>query len=231
MSGSFYGLQGRRHRLRRAIIKLVVVLVVLGGLLEVADIFARHVAEDTIAGRAVAATSASSASASISGWPFLYGVLVEGSVPGTDVVLTDVPIGRLVVQRLDLSLSNVAIDTGALFSHQTVDLKSIGSARVAATVTAAELSAAADHTIRLLGNGNVEVVVDGVAVPATVSIGDGHELQIGEGTTTLLDINLSSSKLVPDCAMTLSITTSALAASCTVSPVPKRVLEAISGSS
>jgi len=223
------GFAPHRHRLLRRLVKLVVVLAVIGGLLEVADVVARHVADDTLAGRAKAATGASSAGVSISGWPFLWEVLVDGSVPGASVDLTAVPIGRLVVQDLDIELSDVDVDTGSLFSHRTVDLTKIGSIHVTATVTAAELSAAAGHTIRLLGHGDVEVVVDGVAVPATVAVVGGHVLTIGEGSTRILDIDLSHSKLVPDCSMSLTITVGRLGASCSLSPVPARILAAISG--
>jgi len=147
----------RRHRLTRRLVWIVISLAIVAGLLEIANVVALHMTEDTLAGRAMRATGAHSASVSLSGWPFLYDVVAEGKVDGADVHLTDVPVGQVQVKSLDVHLGQVAMSRHSFLADHALQLTSVTSATVTAEVTASELSAAAGRTVKLLANGVIEV--------------------------------------------------------------------------
>jgi hypothetical protein len=213
---------------RGRLTKLLIVLVVLAALLEGADLLVRHVAQDTIAGRAVVATGASSGSASVSGWPLLWDVFGQDSVPGVDLRLRGVPVGKLDLSQLNVDLSNVGVSSGDLITKRALRLTGIGRAQVTAVVTASELSAATGRDVEILPGGQVAVDVSGVFVKASVAIDSGDVLVVDEAGMQILDINLSTDSLVPTCSMTFQLSADQLSATCTVSPVPARVLAALS---
>lgn len=210
----------------RRIISLVVTVVVL---LVAADFAARFAAQSQLAGAAKTATHAQGSSASIGGFPFLWHLLAEGKVSSVDVRLTDVPVGTLQLQSVDLQLTGVTIDRTALFSHRQVHVASINSADAAVTVTAAELSSAVGQTVTLPGNGDVQVAVAGRQVTGTLEITAGHTLVLLVAGVPVLSSDLTTSPLVPACQLGLQILAGAIAVSCQVSPVPPAVIAALAG--
>ena len=215
-------------RRRRRLVVLLVVLVVLGGLFELADVLSRHVAEDTIATRAVTASGASSGKASIDGWPFLVDV-ARGKVTEVDVDLRNVPVGALQLSALDVALTGIGIDTNALFTNRALRLDGIDRASVAAVVTAAALTAATGDPVSFGPGRRIAVAVNGTKVDAQLIVVGGHVLELEHSGEVLLRVDLAKDRLVPDCSMHLAVSGQSVTAACTVTPVPKRVVSAISG--
>ena len=88
--------------------RLVVVLVVLLGLLVVADRAGAAIASRAIAAQVQAEAGSSDVDVSIGGFPFLTQALA-GRYKRVDVVAADVPAGEVTVRRLDTSLNGVQV--------------------------------------------------------------------------------------------------------------------------
>jgi hypothetical protein len=210
---------------RRWLVAAVVVVLVLVGL----DLGARAVAQSELASRAKAASSAQSASASIHGFPFLWDVLVQGTISGVHVHMSEVPAGPLRLSAVDVQLDGTHIDRGALFSHRQVHVQSIESATAAVTVTAADLSAAVGDTVSLPGAGRVLVDVAGLRVPAQLRVLGHRVLVLEVHGVAVLRSDLTASRLVPACALSVVVGSGQLTVSCTVAPVPGSVVQAVAG--
>jgi hypothetical protein len=225
---SALGRELARRRGRRRWVVLVVVLVVLAVLFEAADLVSRHVAQDTIAARAVNATSAAGGSAAVAGWPFLVD-LAGGNVHQVTVDLRSVPIGALTFSELDVVLTGISIDTHALFADRALRLKAMASASVRAVLTAAELTSAAGYPVTLKPDGTVDVLFDGRTYAGQVALVGGHVLVLERAGTQLFRVDLAQDRLVPDCNMNLTVSSQSVTTTCTVAPVPPRILSALSG--
>lgn len=213
-----------RRAPRGILLSLLVVVVILVGL----DMAGRVIAQDDLAGRAQATTGAQRASASISCFPFLWDLLVAGDVSGVRVRLAGVPVGALEVQELDVDLQGVRLDRAALAGHRQVRVRSIDAATAVVTVSAAGLSAAAGVPVALPGQGQVLVEVAGRMLPASLVVEPDDVLVIHVAGRTVLRADLATSPVVPDCAMAVHIGAGSLDVSCHVSPVPARVVQAVS---
>jgi hypothetical protein len=214
----------RRHRLARRLIRTVVSLAVVAGLLEITNVVALHMTEDTLAGRAMRATGAHSASVSLSGWPFLYDIVAEGKVDGADVHLTDVPVGHVQVQSLDIRLGQVAMSRRSFLADHALRLTSVSSAAVTAEVTASELSAAAGRTVKLLANGVIEVPDVAGGITAAVQVEPGDEVVVSVDGVAVVHLDLGQDRLVPSCPLQVVVSAGTLKATCTLAPVPASVL-------
>ena len=210
---------------RRLFVTAVLVVLVLVGL----DVGARLLAQSELASRAKTASGAQSGSASISGFPFLWDLLDEGDVHGVHLHLAEVPAGPLRLSAVDVQLTGTHIDKGALFSNRQVRVQSIDSATATVTVTAADLSAAVGDTVSLPGQGRVLVDVAGHEVAAEFRVVADHELVLEVGAVPVLQSDLTSSPLVPECALAVAVGSGQLTVSCTVAPVPGRLVQAIAG--
>jgi len=201
---------------------LIVAAVAVG-----ADIGGRAFAEHLIANRAKSSTGAKSSSASISSFPFLYDLLVEGRTRQVNVDLRGVPLGPLRIDRVDLKAHGVHVETGYLIDHQKVRIKSIDSADATMTVTAASLSAATGLQIVISGD-TVTASVGGVSIPASIGITGGHELTLDVQGHRTFTFDVDRSPIIPTCDMQLTTANDALTLGCHVSPVPPAVVAAIS---
>lgn len=211
----------------------VVLLVILSVLVALAigvDIAARIVAEHQVASRAKSSTQAQSSSASINSFPFLYDVLVDGTVRNVTVHLTEVPFGLLTVGHLDLSVHNVDIDKGQLFAHRKVRVTAISSATASITITAADISAATHVALAISGN-TVTASIAGVQIPVSVTVTNSHFLTFNVAGNPAVSFDLARTPLVPPCAMQLTSQQSALRLSCTIAPVPPSLIAALSSGS
>lgn len=209
--------------------KIVVTVAVVLAVVVGADFALKAVAEHELASRAQRASGAQSASAGIRGFPFLWDLLVDGDVHGVQLHLSDVPVGALRLQQLDVSLAGTHIARSALFDKRQVRVTSIDSGTAAVTVTAADLSAAIGHTVSLPGGGRAFVDEAGVMLPATITVGSETLVVRVEGVP-VLESNLSSSHLLAACALSLRIGAGALSVSCTMAPVPGSVVRSVAGS-
>lgn len=213
---------------RRAPRAVLLSLLVLAAVLVALDIAGRVVAQDDLASRAQAATGAQRASASISGFPFLWHLVVDGEVSGAQVRLSEVPVGTLELQELDVDLSGVRLDRAALVGHRRVHVLAVDAATATVTISAAALSAAAGVPVAIAGQGQVLVQVAGRAIPASVAVEPGDVLVVEVAGRAVLRADLETSPVVPDCAMALHVGVGTLEVSCHVAPVPARVVHAVS---
>jgi hypothetical protein len=206
---------------------LLSTLVVLVALAIGIDIAARVIAEHQVASRAKSSTGAQSSSATISSFPFLYDVLVDGTVQNVTVHLGSVPLGLLTVDRLDVTVHGVDIDKGQLFGHRKVRVTAISSASAAITLTAADLTAATHVQVSIAGN-TLTASVAGLEIPVSVTVTNDHDLTFSFDGHRAVSYDLARSPLVPPCAMHLATLQSALRLSCSVSPVPASLIAALS---
>ena len=201
---------------------LIVAAVAVG-----ADIGGRAFAEHLIANRAKSSTGAKSSSASISSFPFLYDLLVEGKTQQVKVDLQGVPLGPLRIDRVDLKAHGVHMETGYLINHQKVRIKSIDSADATMTVTAASLSAATGLQIVISGDTVTASLAD-VSIPVSIGVTGGHELTLDVQGHRTFTFDVDRSPIIPTCDMQLTTANDALSLGCHVSPVPPAVIAAIS---
>ena len=209
---------------------VVVFLITVGVVVALAigvDIAARIVAEHQLASRAKASTSSQSSSASISSFPFLYDVLVHGTVRNVTVHLSGVPIGLLTVDHLDVSAHGVDIDKGQLFGHRKARVTSISSATATITLTASDITSATHVAISISGN-TVTASVARLNIPVSVTVTNSHFLTLDFEGRTIGSFDLAQSPLVPPCSMRLTPQQSVLRLSCTVAPVPASLIAALS---
>ena len=201
--------------------------LVAGALVVGADIGARVFAEHQIADRAKASTGASSSTASINSFPFLYDLLAEGKAKQVTVHLTGVPLGPLRISRVDLKASGVHLDVGYLVHHQKARVKSVDSADARLTLTAADISAATGVQVSITGN-QVTASLAGVSIPVTVGVTGGHVLTLNVEGHQIFNFDLDRSPIIPTCDMQLATANEAISLECRVSPVPPAVIAAIS---
>ena len=208
-------------------VAILTLLLIVGAIVAGVDIGTRVFAEHLIADRAKASTGAHSSSASISSFPFIYDLLVEGKMRNVTVDLNGVPVGPLRVDRFDLKAHGVHLDTGYLVDHHKVRVKSIESGDATMTLSAATLSAATGLQVSISGD-TVTASVGGVSIPVTVGITGGHLLTFSVLGRQTFTFDLGRSPIIPACAMQLTTANDALTLQCQVSPVPAAVLAAIS---
>lgn len=204
------------------------VIVFLGAGYVALDLAARSVAENQLAHAIRTRTAAQSVAVQVDSVPFLFDLVVRGSVQVVDVQLVQVPVGKLDVARIDVSARTVRIDRHDLLGSRRVHATSISSAAVSVTVTAAELSKAIGHRVVLAGSDTVKVAIGPVMVPATIGVIDGHVLTVGEDGVQLLGIDLATSAVVPRCAMKLTVSHDSATLICHVAPVPPSLVAGIS---
>ena len=203
---------------------MVIVALAIG-----VDIAARIIAQDRIASRAKTSTHAQSASASISSFPFLYDVLVDGTARNVAVHARGVPLGPLTVSQVDVSVHDVHFDKGELFNHRKVRVTSISSATAAVTITASDLTAATHVAVSISGN-TVTASIAGLQIPVTVTVTNSHELAFSTADHSPVIFDLARTPLLPACPMQLTTQHSALRLSCTIAPVPASLIAALSTS-
>ncbi len=194
----------------------------------VLDLTSRSIAQNQVASAITKRTRAGAATVRVDSLPFLYDILVTGTLPAVDVELSDVPVGRLVVAHIDVSAQDVRFDRHVLFDDRRLDVTAISSATVQATVTAAELSKAIGHEVVLAGPDTIKVRIGPLLVPAQLGIVGGHVLTIDEAGLRLLGVDLASVSVVPPCAMRLTVSSGAANLQCRIAPVPTSLFAAIS---
>lgn len=156
--------------------RLLVTLVVLAGLLAVADRVAASVASRAVADQVVASSSLESADVSIGGFPFLTQAL-GGRYDSVSVVGRGVAAGDLTLDRLDATLTGVSVPLSDALSG-SVDAVPVASVRATALVAYAELArrsgdrrlTVAPSGDRLRVTGSVSVLGQTVSASALSSV-------------------------------------------------------------
>jgi hypothetical protein len=184
-------------RLLLGVVILVAVVAVVG------DLLARSEAQKVLANRVRAATSAQSVSVHIGSFPFLYEVLF-GQIADVKVVADGVPVGALRLTEVDVDAKQVKLDRHTLLFDQRVQVTSIGSATVTIILTSAVLAPITN------------------LLDASVSVAGGHELVVSSFGHPVLSVDLTRSRLIPDCAFSIGRIAQGYRLSCLAAPVPAR---------
>lgn len=210
--------------------KLLLLAVVLG-LLVVADLAAKGVAESQLAGRVQqAAARNGSANASIASFPFLGRLLVSGHVSEVDVGLTDVSVGKLRFASITDRMHDVHVDRDELVSNRRVMIRSIGSGSVTAEIRESELSRAIGVPLQLQ-QGQAKVSVAGLSLSASFAVRNNQLVLGGLGSLPLEPLARLAPLVIPKapllpCVADLEIRPGVLRLACTFDRVPPELIGA-----
>jgi hypothetical protein len=150
---------------RRLIGVLVVVAIILAAL-ALGDTVARHRAQTAAAQHIEATLPGSTATVSISSFPFLGRLAVGGTVPKLTADLDQVTSAGFTFDDVQVVVHDLKFDTSQLW-HGRVQLDSISSGSVRAELPQASIDSVTGLPVTL-GPGTVGVA--GVQVPATVAV-------------------------------------------------------------
>lgn len=205
--------------------KLVVTLVVLGGLAAVADVVAEGVAEGELEARLEAEIpQASSVSARISSFPFLGRLLASGRVAEVDARARGLEVRGLDLDVVAVDLDGVTLDKRLLWDDQRVAVTDIDRGRVRVEVTQAALSERLGVDVRLEA-GRASVTIGGERVTAELAVRDG-QLVVGGAGDSLPALDLVA-PLVP-CIANAAIAPGRVLLTCDFTEVPEELRAAVS---
>lgn len=206
--------------MRRVLLVSFAVVVVV---LIVGDVVVRLVVQDQMA-KAVKqnVSGVQSVSASISSFPFLGWLAVNGSVDKVSIRLEGVTTDQIDISQLRASAHGLHLDRGDL-SHGKITVTRVSSVDVHAVLTDAELSRAAGVPVQVSPSA-ASVTIGGrtVHVQATVS---GRKLRLGVAGISAT-VTLPSTDLLP-CAPTAQLGDGTVTLSCTADHLPPIVVRAI----
>jgi hypothetical protein len=193
------------------------------GVLVVADVAARGVAEDQLRQRMVSRVRASGsdvdgpASASISSFPFLGRLLVGGTISEVDVSLRDVTVRGVTFASVGVELRAVRIDRDALLEDRRVALQSVGQGTAVVEISGDEVSRLLGVPI-VLEEGRAGVRVGGSLVAVDARVEDGS-LVVEAGGISLPVIEIPPLPLIA-CLEGAEILPGRLRLTCQVDRVP-----------
>jgi hypothetical protein len=191
----------------RKLIVLAVVVLLLGFL---ADIATKALAESQIETTADKEAPEASSDAAIPVFPFLPPLLVAGKVDEVSLRMTHVPAGPVFFDRLDFDLHGVQISRRALLNERRVELVAIERGTVTAVVplpAAAQALPISDLTARVSGR---TIVVRGAGVSVSIP--------------------MPAPDLVP-CAATATLQAGRVRLTCTLTEIPRALVEALNQAS
>ena len=204
--------------MRKLLIALAIVVVVLVA----GDFVAKAYASSQLRDRAQRAVrGATSASSSISSFPFTGRLLVAGQVQNVHVRLSPVAAGRVTFSSVSVALHDVHVDRNRLINDQQVQLTSLGSGTVTAELSDVEVSRLAGTPITFRP-GRVTVSAAGVDVAASVQATDGS-LSFG-GLRLPIRFRVPRAPLFPCDATRAVVKQGAVDLSCTVHDVPPELV-------
>jgi hypothetical protein len=189
-------------RLALGLVILVVVALVVG------NFWARSHAEHVVADRIKSSTGAQHVSVHIGSFPFLYELAVS-KIDNVKVVADGVPVGPLRLSHVTVDARQVKVDHHFLIFDRKLRIVSIAKATVTIQIQQNELASVAR------------------AVDASLSVVNGHELVVTVLGHRVLSVDLTTSRLVPNCTLALTRATDGFDGSCTVAPVPPSLLSAL----
>ena len=212
---------------RRAVLLLVVVLVVAA---VVGDIAARRQAQAALV-RAVAKNvpGATGVSASVSSFPFLGHLLVQGRVSHVDVRITRVAAGgrsAVELSDVDVDVHDVELDTAEAV-HGRARVTGIGRGQARASISQAALQRLlpAGTSVRLAA-GAAQVSGSSAGPAVIVAAAGGLSLRLGR-PQVVIPISLPATVL--PCPPQAVIAEGAVVLSCTFADVPRILLDQVQG--
>lgn len=202
--------------------KLVLAVAVLG-LLVLADLGARRVAEAQLERRVRASVPrARSTSAHIASFPFLGRLLVSGHVSDLRVAAADVSVKGLRFASVAVDLHDVRVDRDRLVADRQIDLRSVGRSQATADITQDDLRTALGGLPVVLSDGRIGVTVGGVRAAVTVSVRDGR-LRLSAAGVAVPVLTIPTLPLLP-CVSQAVARPGRLHLSCEVDRVPEELL-------
>ena len=202
--------------------KLLVLVVVIVGLLVVADIGARSVVEAQLRDRVkLAAAPEGDTSAHISSFPFLGRLLTSGDVSRIRVATGGVTVEGLTFARLAVDLDDVTLDRDRLVSERKLVLTNLRRGTAEAEVTQDELSQRLGVPVTLEA-GRARVRVGGQMVTATASVKD-NTLRLAVAGLSVPSLHIPKLPLVP-CVADARIEPGRVVLTCTVDQVPPELV-------
>jgi hypothetical protein len=203
--------------------KLLIALVILVVILLIGDFVAKGYAETQLRDRALRAVrGATSATGSISSFPFVGRLLVSGSVAEVKVGAAPVVAGKLTFSSVNVDLHDVHVDRDLLINDRKVHLTSIGSGTVTAAITDAEISRLAGVPISF-ASGKASVRAGGLDVGAQLSAENGT-LTIGGAEGVPIRIRVPRAPLFPCDASSAKVEQGRVVVSCTINRVPPELV-------
>jgi len=203
---------------RRLLIALAILIVVL----VIGDFVAKAYAETQLQDRAEnAVRGATSASTSISSFPFVARLLLAGSVQEVHARVSPVAAGRVTFTSVSVDLHDVHVDRNRLINDRQVQLTGLGSGTVTAELTDAEISRLAGVPVTFRP-GRVTVSAAGVDVSATVQVTNGS-MSFG-GVRLPIKFRIQRAPLFPCDATSAIVKQGAVDLSCTVHDVPPELV-------
>lgn len=203
--------------------KLLIAIAILVVLLLIGDFVAKGYAETQLRDRAQRAVhGATSATGSISSFPFVGRLLLSGSVQEAKVGVAPVVAGRVTFSSIHVDLHDVHVDRNLLIHNQKVRLTSLGSGTVTAEITDVEISRLAGVPISF-APGRATVRAAGVDVSAPLSATSGT-LAIGGATGVPIRIRIPRAPLFPCDASSAQVEQGKVVVSCTINRVPPELV-------
>ena len=186
-------------RLALGLLILVVVALVVG------NFWARSHAQQVMADRIKSRTGAEHVAVHIGSFPFLYELAVS-KVERVKVIADGVPVGPIRLTHVTVDARDVDVDHHFLIFDRKLRIVSIARATVTVQIEQKELASIAD------------------AVNAQLTVVDGHQLVVAVFGHRVLSVDLTKSRLVPNCTLALARVSDGFSASCTVAPVPPSIV-------
>jgi hypothetical protein len=206
---------------RRSRAPLLILLLGIVGLLAVADVTARTVAQRELADRLrVAVPGATATAAEIHSFPFLPRLVLSGGVPQVDARVNGVTVRGLTFDVIQVDLDGVRLDRDQLIRDRRVVLEGIERGRVRAEVTADALSEAVGVPITL-EDGRASVTIRGRQVGATLAVRE-NRLVVGGVGVSLPGLELVA-PLLP-CVADADVEPGRVVLTCEFTEVPRELL-------
>ena len=196
---------------KRLVILALLPFIILAAALVVVDYLAKDGTQKLIADAVKNSTHSDRATASISSFPFIYDVAAEGKLQNLTVTDYGVPAGVVRLDEVKLAAHDIKFDRHKLIFNHTTRLTSVQSATVTVVF---ELSALQNAAANLL---NVQVVSS-----------SSSQLVITAAGHVVASLNLTAVPIIPQCPLNVVHNGASYTFSCTVSPVPPSVLDALS---
>lgn len=202
--------------------RLIVVLVVLGGLFLVADFGAKSWAEGQIKTRAEAELPDQiSVLSDIRAFPFLPPLFLAGRVSEVSGHFKNVAAGPLTLSAVNIELRGVRINRSKLLNDRKVELTDIREGTVSVEIESSVLATALGGVPIDISNGQVKVA--GVTGAQATIVNNAIVFQVAG--RTLGRVPIPKTRLVP-CATNVTVLAGRLRLSCTIRDVPPAMLGA-----
>lgn len=207
--------------------KKLLFLGVLAALGVAADVGAKSYAQSELESRA-RAEGAASASADIDSFPFVGKLLASGAAGDITLSMRDVATENVTFSTVVLSLSDVKLDKGKLFSRK-VEITDIDKGTITVGFDAAALSKRLGVPVTV-DDGKVSVTVAGRVLAATPSVTAEGSIRLtaaaGVPGAPSLNVPIPQTRLVSCRVSRVKVDDGVLEASCDINEVPPALLRA-----